>query len=365
MQINYILNLKKKKKVTLITSDDIKIKRFIEQEEYTDVIYFDKWNFSISKLRSIKRYIEKYEIDTVHIEYPGDAYGKGMLINFLPLYIRILNIFNKDINVSVFLRLHEFTKARFLRRVTIIPLLIGSNRVYVPALFDFEYLKKYFGKKIIKTYIGSNILSNYDKDELLKSKESYKINLAYFGFVYHNKGIENLLNIFNEIKKKDKFNKFKFTIIGEISENKDNHFIKYHKKIISLIKQLNLENDIRITGYLEDSQVSNEIKKVDIAILPFDDGISLRRGSFLTFLTHGIPIITTKGDYECEKIFSGESGICMANNNEEIIRTIIEWSSDKKNLLERGYKNFEKSKMFSWDNIANELLKDYELKEMR
>lgn len=338
----------------LMTSNEKKINDYINQCNYNDVIYMDSWNLKFASLRKISRILKEYNIDVVHIEYPGDAYGRGMFINFLPFYIRCTNMLKRK-KVKVFLRLHEFTKARLLRRIVIIPMIMFSNKIYVPALNDWGVLRRIFGKKINKTLIGSNInVVNICKEEV-----DNKINLAYFGFVYHNKGIEVLLNIFNKIKQNDKENKFKFTIIGEVSDKEDNHFRKYHIRVLKMIRDLKLEDKIRITGYLSNKDVSKELKKVDIAILPFDDGLSLRRGSFLAFLEHGIPIVTTYGDEECLNLFKEVEGIYMGKSSDELINKILSWSNDKNNLLKMGRENAEISRKFSWDGIATELIKEY------
>ncbi|MBE6049618.1 MAG: glycosyltransferase [Clostridium sp.] len=340
---------------TLLTTSYPEIKEFINSSKYKDKSYFfEDWNFSLKKISVVKKLISEKNIDVIHIDYPGGAYKKGLFVSILPLYIRVSNLLRKK-KIKVNLRLHEFTKARLLRKIVVVLMLIFSNKIFIPALHDYKTVKKVFGNKVKKTLIGSNIETN----KLSKDVDEEFVNLAYFGFVYHNKGVEKLIDIFKDIKSIDKEKKFKFTIMGEIKPGEENDRSRFHKMICQLIKDSGLENDIRITGYLSNDDVIREMSKVDIAVLPFDDGLSLRRGSFLAFLGNGVPIVTTDGDDECHDMFEHASGIFMGKSKEEIIETILSWSKDKDKLIEKGKENQRLSENFRWDKIAEDMIKEY------
>lgn len=76
---------------------------------------------------------------------------------------------------------------------------------------------------------------------------------------------------------------------------------EYHKTISELIKKLGLKEDIAITGYLEDQQVSNNLKITDFVILPFTDGVSPKNGSMLAAVQEGKKVITTRNKEFNEK----------------------------------------------------------------
>ncbi len=46
-------------------------------------------------------------------------------------------------------------------------------------------------------------------------------------------------------------------------------------------------------GYLEASEISRWLRACDVAALPYDDGLSTRRGSFMVAVAHGLPVVTT------------------------------------------------------------------------
>lgn len=52
---------------------------------------------------------------------------------------------------------------------------------------------------------------------------------------------------------------------------------------------------IKSTGYLEATAVSHVLQSIDALLLPFIDGTSERRTSFMAGLSHGTPVVTTVG----------------------------------------------------------------------
>lgn len=50
---------------------------------------------------------------------------------------------------------------------------------------------------------------------------------------------------------------------------------------------------VQQTGYLEPSALSAHLLACDLALLPYADGASPRRGSLLACAAHGLPIVST------------------------------------------------------------------------
>ena len=267
-------------------------------------------------------------------------------------------MYNKkhNTNISVNVRLHEFSRARFLRKVAILPILLCSDHIYVPAKKDRDIVRKFAGDRIHPTYIGSNI--TVVDDTIVYPTE--KTVISYFGSVYPGKGIERMLSIWRQLKQQDTEGKYLFKILGDIGTESTNHFADYHKQVWKWIEQYGLKDCIEVTGYLSDEDVSRKISKSNIAMLLYEDGLTLRRGSFLAYLAHGIPIVTTEGDEEARELFDGHTGIRMCSSDEDIVRSVSDYShlSDDDRLRIHD-DNINLSKNFDWDVIAKEYLKDY------
>lgn len=345
--------------IKLLVSDLPQIREYTEHNIKITYFYMPSWRIKKDNIKYFLEICQDNDIDCIHMEYPGDGYGKTLLASLLPLIIKLYNI-KKHKSIQFYIRLHEFTKARLLRKVAIMPMVLFADKVYIPALYDRTVLKKYFGEKIQATFIGSNIEYTNNIDTNIQSHN--KINIAYFGFVYHGKGIERLFKLWKEIKERDLRHEICFTIIGELNPNNDNHFADYHKKAYHWLEAFDLLNDVRITGYEVDAHaVSHELNNVDIAMLLYEDGLTLRRGSFIACLEHGIPIITTPGDQEANELFGDCQGVAMTQTDSEVIEKVFEWvhNSDKREIA--GKQNKQRSQIFDWSVIAQKLLNDYGL----
>jgi glycosyltransferase involved in cell wall biosynthesis len=56
-----------------------------------------------------------------------------------------------------------------------------------------------------------------------------------------------------------------------------------------------LSRSVRATGALSTEDVSRHISACDVMLQPYQDGVSGRRTSVMTALSHGVPVVTTSG----------------------------------------------------------------------
>ena len=345
-----------KNKLELLTTNVPIIKEYIKKNQVFHVRYFDNWKTNFKNIKKYIHLLKKDNITVIHMEYPGNCYGKTLLASFLPLITKLYSMKKKQ-KIIFNVRLHEFTCARLLRRIAIIPILLFADAIYIPALNDRKAAKKIVGKKVKDTIIGANI----EVFPMIKRKTDKKI-ISYFGSVYRGKGIKRMLNIWKQIKEADTENQFEFKIIGEINSGNNNHFAEYHKQVMKWLKQYQMLDFVQITGYVTEQQASEEIQNSYLATLFYEDGLSLRRGSFLAYLTHGIPIVTTLGDEESVKLLKGNKGVFMSDDDCEIVNKIFEFAAmNEENLNKITEMNKKIAKQFNWDKIAKKFLEDYGL----
>ncbi len=345
--------------ILLLTTDTSVITGRISENSPVSYELMPDWHLNRRNTDRFYEILAGRNITVIHMDYPGDLYGKTFLASFIPYLVHRYNRkHHTDIRVNV--RLHEFSRARFLRKVAIIPILLSADAIYVPAKKDRDIVKRVAADRVHPTYIGSNIMI---ADDNIKPDPD-KVTVSYFGSVYPGKGIERMLRIWKKISEDDKDNKYIFKIIGDIGTEDTNHFSDYHKQVWKWFDQYGLKDRIEVTGYISDAEVSREIKKSDIATLLYEDGLTLRRGSFLAYLTHGVPIITTMGDEEAAELFGGHPGIFMAGSDDCIIEKIFSYSKlseDDRSVIHDD--NTQLAGNFNWDNITKGYLKDYGLIE--
>lgn len=355
--LDAMLKFVDKGRIRLLTTDTPVITKRIDINSAVEYDLMPDWRVRRKNIDKLYSILKDNSITVIHMEYPGDLYGKTFLASFIPYLVHKYNKKNHT-DISVNVRLHEFSRARFLRKIAIIPILLCADAIYVPAKKDRDIVRRFAGNRVHRTYIGTNITVASEGT----GNTTGKTVISYFGSVYPGKGIEHMLSIWKQIKQQDNENRYVFKIIGDVGTEDSNHFAEYHKQVWKWIEQYGLKNSVEVTGYLSDEEVSHEIQNSSMATLFYEDGLTLRRGSFLAYLAHGIPIVTSEGDEEATELFAGHSGIAMTANDNEIISGIAKYSAlTAEDRMAIHDDNTELSHNFDWDTITKGYLRDYGL----
>ncbi len=117
--------------------------------------------------------------------------------------------------------------------------------------------------------------------------------IAYFGYIYANKGVETLLRAFQIVS--NQRSNVRLTMIGGSIGLSNNP--SYAQEIYELGKTLGIADKMIWTGeYTWDSDDGSVyLHAADACVLPFNEGVTLNRSSLAAAVSHGLPIVTTKG----------------------------------------------------------------------
>ncbi|HEX9015413.1 MAG TPA: glycosyltransferase, partial [Chloroflexota bacterium] len=110
-----------------------------------------------------------------------------------------------------------------------------------------------------------------------------------------------------------------------------------------------------LTGHATPSEVSAHLLAADIAVLPFRDGVSLRRGSLLAVLEHGLPVVTTAPTSPEPLLDDGENVLLVREPSAGMFADSIEslWREpSRRHRLADGARGL--AKKFDWDIIASQ-----------
>jgi glycosyltransferase involved in cell wall biosynthesis len=69
--------------------------------------------------------------------------------------------------------------------------------------------------------------------------------------------------------------------------------VKYRARLEDVARRLHVHASVTFTGYLPEEDVSRLLLAADVAVFPFDAGVTGKSGSLLAARTHGVPIIAT------------------------------------------------------------------------
>lgn len=68
----------------------------------------------------------------------------------------------------------------------------------------------------------------------------------------------------------------------------------YRHKLQTLVANLGLTGQVHATGYLPEAEASHSLAGADVGVLPFNGGVTLKSGSLLALLAHGLPVVATR-----------------------------------------------------------------------
>lgn len=117
--------------------------------------------------------------------------------------------------------------------------------------------------------------------------------VAFFGFLHPVKGLETLLLAFQQVCLTHP--QARLLLIGgvETLALPKEQATQYWNQLCSKITELGLGSVVHRTGYLDAKHVSTYLAASDIGVLPFNHGVTLKSGSLLTLMAHGLPIIAS------------------------------------------------------------------------
>ena len=324
-----------------------------------------KWGWR--NLLHAKKVVEALHPDAVQIQYQAAAYGMHPSIHLLPRFLKlttrpgIVSVTYHDLLVP-----YLFPKAGNLRWAAVLELAKGSDLAVTTNPEDTRKLSGALPKARIKEIpIGSNIYPSppkgYERDSW-RLKHGYGENeclLIYFGFLNESKGGEVLVRAFAGLWEKGR--PVKLLMLGGKTGSSDPTNVVYAHRIEKMIVDLGVEERVRWTGFLPPEEVSAWMLAADVAVLPYTDGVSYRRGSFMAALAHGLPIVTTEPRIPQPGLHDGENVVLVPSGDVKAVAEAIERICDNPALresLSQGARAL--SGEFSWDTIAQKYIEAYE-----
>ena len=299
-------------------------------EKAADWKLFYKKDWGLKNYNSYKKEILSLNPDKLIIQYPTLGYGWS----FVPFLL--MKFFSKRMGKNCVLVYHEFSYKSFKARIVQDFFLFFTKKLVVTNRYEEECVKKHHKKldvNIIK------IFSNINKVAELQKYTDREYDYVCFGQINVGKGIEDFINLVKPVSKERKC-----AIVGVIPRMCE----EYGNAIVQNAR----ENNIEVFLGLDNDAVSKFLNNTKVAILPFPDGISERRGSFMAALINGCLIVSTTGKYTTEP---------LKNVLFEEFPVQIEELEVKKNSVDNDFwqSYIEKAEKFlntelplSWDDVV-------------
>jgi glycosyltransferase involved in cell wall biosynthesis len=263
--------------------------------------------------REIGRFLAEHHPEVLHIQYQAAAYDLTGWVNGLPWRLRRRSDRPRSVVTFHDLRVpYLFPKAGWLRRQAILWLARYADAVITTNAEDEARLRQYpWASHVQLIPLGSNIEPQpppgYDRDSWrtrLGVPEGQLL-LAYFGFLNQSKGGEDLVLALEQLVRRG-YHAGLLMIGGQVGDV-DPTNQTYADHIHSLINERRLDSLVHWTGYTSPAEVSANLLAADIVVMPYRDGVSFRRTTFIAALRHGRPVITTQPAIPLAGLCDGEN----------------------------------------------------------
>ena len=298
---------------------------------YTD----NNWSIStfFQKIKSIRNTNSKI----INIQYPTVGYGKSLLPHILAIYI------TKILKRKLIITLHEYSQLGWKGKLAASIFLKFGDKIVFTTEFERQYtIKKYpklkYNSSIIKIY--SNILTK-EKQPPFDQRE---YDMGYFGYIRPEKGLEDYIETAKKIQETNP--NFKAYIMGQTQDE----FSFYHEP---LLKSLSNSN-ITLLLNKSNQEVSDILSQTKIAYLPYPDGLTERRGSFLASLLHHCIIVTTKGNFTTNAQLSTFNFVNKENAHSKITEILNYPSQTINEQIDKINIYISNQIPSSWDDVAKE-----------
>ncbi len=311
------------------------------------------WNRS--SLSQIQQWAKNHQLDVVNIQYEAAAFRMSQLIHFLPRWlggIPAVTTFH-DLLVP-----YLFPKAGPLRFQAILTLARSSAGVITTNREDERRLIAAQGIQRLRTIpIGSNVAPDLPPDY---DRRAWRGNLGiptdaalvgYFGFMNASKGVDKLLIAVNTLVQ-DALD-VHILLIGGRTGSSDPTNVRYADEIDSLIGRYNLTSRVHWTGFVDELQVSAYLTACDVIALPFQDGVSLRRGSFMAAIAHGCAIVTTTPQGDLPEVQNRVHALLVPPDDPQALALALRELIARPDLRATLAQNARRlAAEFTWDRIA-------------
>jgi len=322
------------------------------------------WDFSC--WAQVSELLERTRAEILNIQYQTAAFEMHPAINLLPWRLRLGGKRPKVVATFHDLKLpYLFPKAGPARRWVTQALIRWSDATIVTNAEDKAQAERYGAHEPYLFPIGSNIAPQEPpgyRREAWRQRWGVlddEILLCYFGFLNESKGGETLFRALSRLI--DSGERVKLLMIGGKVGSSDPSNIAYLERMEGLIAELDLQDRVMWTGFVDGPEVSASFWASDLCVLPYRDGVSFRRGTLMAALAHGMPIISTHPRVEIPEVVEDENMALVAPEDPEALAGKIRElaaSPHSRSRLGRGAALL--SSRFTWTGIAQRTLGLYE-----
>jgi glycosyltransferase involved in cell wall biosynthesis len=289
----------------------------LAQEAGADVIgVTERWD--AAGVASAARALRRLDLDVVHVQFAPSVFGFTRAVGLLPLFL--------PKRVPLVVTLHEYGVARqstggrgmrslmwslaerrqYADRETLL-LAPRAQCLLVPSQEHMRVLRARIPRQAIATLevpIGLNvdiaIGRNGQADRARIRRELGMVPdaslVAFFGFLHPDKGLDRLIAAVAAVQAQRPGTQL--LLIGGAASHSVPAIAAHRlrQELEQVAAAFGVLDQVHFTGYLPDAEVSRLLLAADVAVFPFNAGVTSKSSSLLTALASGLPVVATAAD---------------------------------------------------------------------
>lgn len=301
----------------------------------------------------------------VHVQFQTAAYGMHPAINALPYFLRRQGLRSAwtyhDLRVPY---LFPKAGARLRNWVTRLPLR-AADAVVVTNQSDWEAVQgQMLRGQLHRIPIGSDIESrpfSTEERTLRRAARGYgseQLVLGYFGFLNASKGGLTLIDTLAALAGDGE--NVHLLMIGERVGASDETNFRYLQRVEAAISEHGLDNRVQWTGHQSDAEVAADFSAIDVLVMPYEDGMSMRRSTLTAALANGCAIVTTHPQDPTPELRADSDLLLVPPRDPAAAAAAVKRIAEDPRLAENLRANARKAaRQFSWEAIAARHLEVY------
>lgn len=301
--------------------------------QHWHLFYQTDWTFS--NIRQLCKLLSRTNDEVVNLQYPSMGYSTHLTPHLLALYAVLC------LRRKLILTVHEYSQLGWKGKLALSVLFAVASAVVFTTEFELNSAKK--RSLFLRNATIVKINSNIPRALPVKSVIERSWDVGYFGYLRPLKGLEEFMEAATCLKQT--YPHLKIYVMGQVQPQ----FKEYAQTFIDKFE----EAGITFFNDKTHRQVAEILNDTKVSYLPYPDGLSERRGSFLAAAVNGCIVVSNKGAFTTEQ---QQQLICL-RQTQEVPAAILEILSSEARMLhdqENVLRFVEQNVPLSWDEVAEQ-----------
>jgi glycosyltransferase involved in cell wall biosynthesis len=293
--------------------------------------------------------------DVAHVQYQNEMYGRSAAIAALPLALRVARVKTPTVvtvhdygtpwprRVRVRLLAGPYGKAWFA-----VMLLASARIILTNEQDEWRFVRQRLRYPVPASRyaiipVGSNLPVVIPSE---RNPTTNQVTFGYFGFVNPAKGVDILLDAFALAHQQRP--DLRLTLICALRPHDP-----YHGMLLRKLEDEALRDAVTLTGELDDDEAARTLAGCTLIVLPFRDGVSLRRTTLMAALALGRPVISTRAAVPPAAVHDGRTFVLVPPADAvALARAMVELADDPDRRRTLGEQARAAAGAFTWPAIA-------------